>query len=52
MYLITCYVLHILVYKGYAIDMGYPAGKKTRAGTGMGKNSNPHTGMGFLAGRS
>ena len=31
--------------------MGYPTGKKTRAGTGMGKNLNPHVGMGFLAGR-
>jgi hypothetical protein len=32
--------------------MGYPTGKKTRAGTGMGKNSNPHVGMDFLAGGS
>jgi hypothetical protein len=32
--------------------MGYPTGKKTRTGTGMGKNSNPDVGMGFLAGRS
>jgi hypothetical protein len=32
--------------------MGYPTGKKTRAGMGMGKNSNQHAGMGFLAGRS
>jgi hypothetical protein len=32
--------------------MGYPTGKKTRAGTGMGKNSNPHVGMGSLTGRS
>jgi hypothetical protein len=32
--------------------MGYPTGKKTRAGTCMGKNSNLHASMGFLAGRS
>jgi hypothetical protein len=32
--------------------MGYPTGKKARAGTGMGKNSNLHAGMGFLAGMS
>jgi hypothetical protein len=32
--------------------MGYPRGKKTRTGTGMGKNSNPHVGMVFLAGTS
>jgi hypothetical protein len=31
--------------------MGYPTGKKTRAGTGIGKNLNSHAGMGFLAGR-
>jgi hypothetical protein len=31
--------------------MGYPTGKKTRTGTGMGKNLNPHAGMGFLVGR-
>jgi hypothetical protein len=31
--------------------MGYPTGKKTHAGTGMGKNLNPHAGMDFLAGR-
>jgi hypothetical protein len=31
--------------------MGYPTGKKTRAGTGMSKNLNPHAGMGFLAAR-
>jgi hypothetical protein len=37
---------------GMLSGMGYPTGKKTRAGTGMGKNSNPHAGMGFLAGRS
>jgi hypothetical protein len=33
------------------LGMGYPTGKKTRAGTGMGKNLNPHAGMGFLAGK-
>jgi hypothetical protein len=32
--------------------MGYPTGKKTRAGTDMGKNSSPHAGIGFLAGKS
>jgi hypothetical protein len=32
--------------------MGYPTSKKPRAATGMGKNSNPHAGMGFLAGKS
>jgi hypothetical protein len=26
---------------------GYPMGKKTRAGAGMGKNLYPHAGMGF-----
>jgi hypothetical protein len=31
--------------------MGYPTGKKTRTGTGMGKNLNPHAGVGFLVGR-
>jgi hypothetical protein len=31
--------------------MGYPTGKKLHTGTGMGKNLNPHAGMGFLAGR-
>jgi hypothetical protein len=30
------------------LGMGYPTGKKTRSGTGMGKNSNPHAGMSFL----
>jgi hypothetical protein len=35
---------------GMLSGMGYPMGKKTRAGTGMGKNLNPHAGMGFLAG--
>jgi hypothetical protein len=34
------------------LGMGYLMGKKTRMGTGMGKNSNPHAGIGFLAGRS
>jgi hypothetical protein len=41
---------NILVYIGYAIGYGLP-GKKTRTGTGMGKNLNSHVGMGFLAGR-
>jgi hypothetical protein len=31
--------------------MGYPTGKTTRTGTGMGKNLNPHEGMSFLVGR-
>jgi hypothetical protein len=31
--------------------MGYLTGKKTHAGTGMGKNLNSHAGMGFLVGR-
>jgi hypothetical protein len=31
--------------------MVYPIGKIIRTGTGMGKNLNPHEGMGFLAGR-
>ena len=30
---------------------GYPTGKKTHAGAGMGKNLYPHAGMGFLTGR-
>jgi hypothetical protein len=30
---------------------GYPTGKKTRAGAGMGKNLYPHAGVGFLSGR-
>jgi hypothetical protein len=30
------------------LGMGYPTDKKTSAGTGMGKNSNPHAGMSFL----
>jgi hypothetical protein len=30
---------------------GYPTGKKTHTGTGMGKNLNPHVDMGFSAGR-
>jgi hypothetical protein len=29
-------------------SMGYPTGKQTCASTGMGKNLNPHAGMGFL----
>jgi hypothetical protein len=37
---------NILVYNGYVSGMGEPTG---RAGTGMGKNLNPHAGMGFLA---
>jgi hypothetical protein len=37
---------------GMLSGMGYPTGKKPRMGTGMGKNSNPHAGMGFLVGRS
>jgi hypothetical protein len=37
---------------GMLSGMDYPTGKKTRAGTGMGKNLNPHAGMSFLAGRS
>jgi hypothetical protein len=43
---------NILVYNGMLSGMGYPTGKKTCAGTGMGKNSNPHAVMDFLAGRS
>jgi hypothetical protein len=31
--------------------MGYPMGKKTRTGMSMGKDLNPHAGMGFLTGR-
>jgi hypothetical protein len=30
---------------------GYPTGKKTRAGAGMGKNLYPHAGVSFLSGR-
>jgi hypothetical protein len=37
---------------GMLSGMGYPTGKKTRAGMDMGKNSNPHAGMSFLAGMS
>jgi hypothetical protein len=33
------------------LGMGYPMGKKTRAGVGMGKNLYPHAGMSFLTGR-
>jgi hypothetical protein len=33
---------------GMLSGMDYPTGKKNRASTGMGKNSNPHAGMGFL----
>jgi hypothetical protein len=33
---------------GMLSGMGYLIGKKTRVGTGMSKNSNPHEGMGFL----
>jgi hypothetical protein len=33
------------------MGMGYPTGKKTHAGTSMGKNLNPHAGMGLLDGR-
>jgi hypothetical protein len=37
--------------KGTLLGMGYPTGKKTRAGAGMGNNLYPHAGMGFLMGR-
>jgi hypothetical protein len=36
---------------GMLSGMGYPMGKKTRTGTGMGKNLNRHASMGFLVGR-
>jgi hypothetical protein len=36
---------------GMLLGMSYPTGKTTHTGTGMGKNLNPHAGMGFLAGR-
>jgi hypothetical protein len=33
------------------LGIGYPTGKKTHAGAGMGKNLYSHAGMGFLSGR-
>jgi hypothetical protein len=37
---------------GHMANYSYLVGKKTRTGTGMGKNLNPHAGMSFLAGGS
>jgi hypothetical protein len=51
-YLIFC-VIGILEFKTFLTGMGYPTGKNTRAGTGMGKILYPRAYMGgriFLMG--
>lgn len=47
MYYVCEYVFSI----GCLTGMGYPTGKITLAGAGMGKISYPRAGAGFLAGK-
>jgi hypothetical protein len=47
MHLITYYVLKYISLQRVCYRVWVTRWVKTRAGTGMGKNSNPHAGMGF-----
>jgi hypothetical protein len=52
MQLITCYVLKYISLQWVCYRVWVTRRVKNPRGTGMGKNSNPHAGMGFLVGRS
>jgi hypothetical protein len=51
MHFITCYILNYISLQWVCYRVWVTRWVKKHAGTGMGKNLNPHGGMDFLAGR-